>query len=155
LKPKTVKTYTVDEAKRKLEHYCAYQDRSHYQVEKKLREMRMILEAVDDIVLHLMKENFLNEERFARSYVRGKFRIKQWGKQKIVQGLKQQYIHQNLINKALEEIDSEEYLTTIKTLIVKKKREYRTKSGCELRQKISRYLYQKGYRFDEFSDWLE
>jgi regulatory protein len=155
LKPKTVKTYTVDEAKRKLEHYCAYQDRSHYQVEKKLREMRMIPEAIDDIVLHLMKENFLNEERFARSYVRGKFRIKQWGKQKIVQGLKQQYIHQNLINKALEEIDSEEYLTTIKTLIVKKKREYRTKSAYELRQKISRYLYQKGYRFDEFSDWLE
>jgi regulatory protein len=115
----------------------------------------MIPEAIDDIVLHLMKENFLNEERFARSYVRGKFRMKQWGKQKIVQGLKQQYIHQNLINKALEEIDSEEYLTTIKTLIVKKKREYRTKSGYELRQKISRYLYQKGYRFDEFSDWLE
>ena len=155
MKPKTVKTYTVDEAKRKLEYYCAYQDRSHYQVEKKLRDMRMISDAIDDIVLHLMKENFLNEERFARSYVRGKFRMKQWGKQKIVQGLKQQYIHQNLINKALEEIDSEDYLTTIKTLIVKKKREYRTKSAYELRQKISWYLYQKGYRFDEFSDWLE
>jgi len=155
LKPKTVKTYTVDEAKRKLEHYCAYQDRSHYQVEKKLREMRMIPEAIDDIVLHLMKENFLNEERFARSYVRGKFRMKQWGKQKIIQGLKQQYIHQNLIHKALEEIDSQEYRTTIKTLIAKKKREYQSKSSYELHQKISRYLYQKGYRFDEFSDWLE
>jgi len=155
LKQKSIKTYTVDEARRKLEHFCAYQDRSHYQVEKKLREMRMIPDAIDDIIMHLIKENFLNEERFARSFVRGKFRLKQWGKLKIIQALKQHYIHQNLINKALEEINKSDYSNTIEKLIAKKKREYHSKSAYELRQKISRYLNQKGYRYDEFSDFLE
>jgi len=150
-----IKTYTVDEAKRKLEHYCAYQDRSHYQVEKKLREMRMIPDAIDNIVIHLIKENFLNEERFVHSFVQGKFNIKQWGKLKIVQGLKQQYIHQNLINKAMKEIDDEAYIETIEKIIAKKKQEYRKKSGYELRQKISQYLNQKGYRYDEFADLLD
>ncbi len=155
MKQKSVKTYTVDEAKKKLEHFCAYQDRSHYQVEKKLREMHMIPDAIDIIVMHLMKEKFLNEERYARSFVRGKFSIKQWGKLKIIQGLKQQYIHQNLIDKALEEIDEEAYIKTLEKLIIKKKREYNNKSGYELRHKISRYLNQKGYRYDEFADLLE
>jgi len=155
LKQKTVKTYTVKEAKRKLEHYCAYQDRSHYQVEKKLREMRMIPDAIDNIVIHLIKENFLNEERFARSFVRGKFRMKQWGKQKIIQALKQHYIHQNLIDKALEEIADEEYRETIVKLIAQKKRSYSNKKGYELKQKISRYLNQKGYRYDEFAELLD
>jgi len=155
LKQKSIKTYTVDEAKRKLEFYCAYQDRSHYEVEKKLREMRMIPDAIDNIVMHLMNENFLNEERFARSFARGKFKFKQWGKQKIIQGLKRQYIHQNLIDKALEEIDDQAYIITLKKLIDKKKREYNNKSGYELKQKISRYLNQKGYRYDEFADLLD
>ena len=151
---KKIKTFTVDEAQKKLEYYCAYQDRSHYEVAKKLREMQMIPEAIDKIVLHLMHENFLNEERFAHSFVRGKFRMKQWGKLKITQALKKHDIHQNLVMQALKEIDDEEYLNVIVTLIKKKKQTTQAKSNFELRQKISRFLQQKGYRFDEFGDLL-
>jgi len=149
-----LKTYTLEEAKKKLEHYCAYQERSHFQVEKKLREMRMIPEAVDLIILHLINENFLNEERFANAYVRGKFYYKDWGKNKIRQGLKQHFIHQKLIEKSLQQIDIEDYNRTIKKLITKKISDYKTKKAYELKQKITGFLLQKGYAYSEFSNLL-
>jgi regulatory protein len=142
---------SIDEVKRKMEHYCAYQERSHYQVEKKLREMGMISEAIDHIVLHLLQENFLNEERFARSYARGKFYYKDWGKQKIIQGLKQHRIHNNLIEKALTEIDPVDYQETIKKLIKKKSLHFSEPVNFKDKQKIVRYLMQKGYAYQEFS----
>jgi regulatory protein len=150
-----VKVYTLEQAKRKMEHYCAYQERSHYQVEKKLREMRMIPEAIDRIILHLMHENFLVEERFAKAYVRGKYKIKHWGRQKIIQGLKQHYIHDNLIKSALDEIDEDEYQKIIIRLIEKKKNEYKTTNSYQLKQKISRFLLSKGFRYEEFSKLLK
>ncbi|MDC1230189.1 RecX family transcriptional regulator, partial [bacterium] len=82
------KTYTVDEAQKKLENYCAYQERCHKEVRSKLMEMRMIPQVVDTIIVHLITHNFLNEERFAKSFVRGKFRIKKWGKVRLVRELK-------------------------------------------------------------------
>ena len=73
------KAYSLEEAKRKLESYCAYQERCHKDVVEKLRGMKMIPEAIDQIATHLIQENYLNEERFARSFARGKFNIKKWG----------------------------------------------------------------------------
>ena len=75
---KKIKTYSLDEAQKKLEFYCAYQERSHKEVVTKLKDMRMIPDAIDVIVVHLIQNNFLNEERFAKAFVRGKFRIKKW-----------------------------------------------------------------------------
>jgi len=145
---------SIEEVKRKMERYCAYQERSHYQVERKLREMGMISDAVDHIVLHLLQENFLNEERFARAYVRGKFYQKQWGKLKIRQGLKQHYINDKLIDKALEEIDLSDYQDTLKRLIAKKNETLKAKNQYEKKQKLIKYLNQKGYKYDEFSEFL-
>ena len=73
-------TYTLEEAKRKMEKFCIYQDRCHSEIEKKIREMGMIQQASDVIQLHLMEHDFVNEERFARSFARGKFKIKKWGR---------------------------------------------------------------------------
>ena len=86
--PKNNKSYTLEEARKKLEYYCTYQERCHQEVTRKLREMKMIPEAIDQIIVHLIKENFLNETRFAQSFARGKFRIKKWGKQRISNELK-------------------------------------------------------------------
>ena len=72
---------SVQEAKRKIEGYCAYQDRCHKEVQQKLLDMRMIPEAIDQIMAHLIQENYLNEERFAKSFARGKFSIKKVGKE--------------------------------------------------------------------------
>jgi regulatory protein len=145
-------TFTVEEAKKKLEYYCAYQDRSHMEVERKLDEMRMIPEAKDLIMLHLIQEGFLNEERFARSFARGKFYHKKWGKRKIIQALKQHKIHPKLIDKSLEEIDRRDYIKTIEKLILQKQKDYKEQNPYKLKQKIFQYLLQKGYSFEEFAD---
>lgn len=139
------KTYTVEKAMRKLEQYCVYQDRSHYEVTKKLREMGMIPEAIDHIVLHLMQHNFLNEERFAKSYVRGKFTIKKYGRIKIKQGLKQKNITENLIKIAFKEIDETAYSETLYKLAEKKLALLKEPNPFKKKQKLIRYLMQKGY----------
>ncbi|NJX17407.1 RecX family transcriptional regulator, partial [Tamlana crocina] len=104
----------------KLMQYCAYRDRSQKEVENKLLEMRMIPEAREQIIIKLMQEDFLNEERFARSFVRGKFRIKKWGRHKIIQELRLREISSPIIKLALTEISEKEYKSTLYTLAEKK-----------------------------------
>ena len=101
--------YTVEEATRKLEHYCAYQDRCHKEAVAKLRSMGMIPLAIDTIITHLITHRFLNEERFAKSYARGKFQIKKWGKNRIVRELKIREISRFNIKTALKEISDSDY----------------------------------------------
>ena len=149
-----MKYYTVEEVLRKMEYFCAYQERSHYQVERKLQEYGMIPEARDYIILHLINNNFLNEERFARTYVRGKFYQKKWGKKKITQGLKYHRIQRQLIHKALNEISPEDYIKTIELLVEKKQQQIKNTNAFNKRQKIIKYLLQKGYDYKEFSHIL-
>ena len=104
-------TYTVDEAKKKLEHYCAYQERCHQEVVNKLKGMKMIPQAIDVILVHLIQHNYLNEERFAKTYVRGKLRFKKWGVRRLTSELKKKDISKININQALTEIDDKEYNT--------------------------------------------
>ena len=139
------KSYTVKEATLKLMQYCAYRDRSHKEVEEKLREMRMIPAACEQIIVQLMQENFLNEERFARSFVRGKFRIKKWGRIKIKQELKFREISAPLIKIALTEIDETEYFNTLTELAQKKNALLKEKDPFKKRKKLANYLLQKGY----------
>ncbi len=142
---------SIEEVKRQMERYCAYQERSHYQVEKKLRDLGMIPDAIDHIVLHLIQENFLNEERFARAYARGKFYQKKWGKLKIKQGLKQHFINDKLIDRALQEIDPVDYQQAITYLITKKLPAIKNGNSYEKKQKLIKYLYQKGYTYEDIA----
>jgi len=138
-------TYTLEEAKRSLERYCAYQDRCHQEVDRKLKEMRMIPEACEIIFLHLMEHDFLNEERFARSFARGKFRIKQWGRQRIERELKQKEISAYNIKAGLSEISPEEYEKTF--LEVSRKR-FLSVGETDLykkRKKVADFLLRKGF----------
>ena len=116
----TYKTYTVEEALAKLQKYCAYQDRCHKEVEQKLKQMRMIPEAIERIIIDLIQDNHLNEERFAKAYVRGKFSIKKWGKVRLTLELKQRQISKYVIKIALAEIDPDDYLQTFHALAEKK-----------------------------------
>jgi len=93
------KSYTVQQALNKLKKYCTYQDRCHKEVELKLKEMRIIIEASNQIIITLVQGNYLNEERFAISFVRGKFKIKKWGKQRLILELKRRNISKYLIKK--------------------------------------------------------
>lgn len=145
------KAYTVDQIKAKMEHYCAYQDRCHYDVEKKLKEFFLIPDARDEILLGLMQEKFLDEERFAKSFVRGRFRIKHWGKKKIVLELKKRNISEYLINLGLKEIDDDEYFSTADRLISKKIDIVSSKNKFELKKKITTFMLGKGYDYELIS----
>lgn len=148
------KAYTVDQIKAKMEHYCAYQDRCHYDVEKKMREFFLIPEAKDEILLGLMDDKFLNEERFAKSFVRGKFRIKRWGKRKIVLELKKRNISEYLIKLGLKEIDDDEYFSTADKLILKKIDLVKANNNFELRKKVITFMLSKGYDYELVSEIL-
>ncbi|SFW28164.1 regulatory protein [Sinomicrobium oceani] len=113
-------SYTVEEARHKLEHFCAYRERCHKEVVAKLMEMNMIPLAIDTIVVHLISHGFLHEERFARSFARGKFRVKKWGKQRIVRALQLRDISAPNIREALKEIPEEEYLDTLHEIAEKR-----------------------------------
>lgn len=142
---KNHKTYTVKEASLKLMQFCAYRDRSHKEVEEKLREMRMIPEACEQIIIQLMQEGFLNEERFARSFARGKFRIKKWGRLKIKRELKAREISEPVIKLAMTEIDEAEYHKTLEDLFKKKSDLLREPNLYKRKQKLANFLISKGY----------
>lgn len=139
------KIYTVDEARIKLEYYCAYQERCHNEVVEKLRTMRMIPEAIDLIVVHLLEHNFLNEERFACSFARGKHRIKYWGKIRIVNELKFRNISQYNINTALKEISPEEYLSNFHKLADHHWELMPDRDTLKKRKKFCDFLLRKGF----------
>lgn len=146
MKPgQTHKSYTVKEATIKLMQFCAYRDRSHKEVEEKLREMNMIPLAQEQIIIQLMQEDFLNEERFARSFVRGKFRIKKWGRIKIRQELKFREISSPIIKLALTEIEEKAYLQSLEDLAIKKEKTLKESNSFKKKKKLADFLLQKGY----------
>lgn len=138
-------SFSVDEATKKLEGYCAYQDRCHKEVIDKLRDMRMIPQAIDQILGHLIQENYLNEERFARSFARGKFNIKKWGKKRIVKELKHRDISKYNVQLALKEIDQQEYLNVFDELAKKRLAEIKDKELQKRRKKLADYLLYRGW----------
>lgn len=149
------KSYTVKEATTKLMQYCAYRDRSQKEVEDKLVEMRMIPAAREEIIIKLMQENFLNEERFARSFARGKFRIKKWGRYKIQQELKLKEISSPIIKLALTEIDEEEYRKNLYQLAEKKLVLIKERNPFKKKKKLYDFLSSKGYESQPVLEVIE
>ncbi len=139
------KTYTLTEAKRKLEQYCVYQDRCHKEVIAKLKEMHMIPLVIDDIISHLIEHNFLNEERFAKSFARGKFNIKHWGRNKIIRELKFRQISSYNIKTALQEFTEEEYYTKLDVITLKKLESIKEPNKYKKRKKLADYLLYRGW----------
>lgn len=139
------KSYTVDEALKRMEHYCSYQERCHKEVIQKLRDLSMIPEAIDHIVVKLMHDNFLNEERYAKAFVGGKFRIKKWGKQRLTRELKQKDIGRTLINLALQTISDQEYMETFHELAEKKAESIKENNVFKKKKKLADYLLYRGW----------
>ena len=142
------KLFPFQEIKQKIVNYCVYQDRCHAEVEQKMREFLLIPEAKEEILLYLIKENYLNEERFTRSYVRGKFYIKKWGKNKIKLNLLQKGISEKLILKSFSEINQEDYVKELKLLIEKLQPLGKGLKEYQKKQKIIKTLLSKGYEYD-------
>lgn len=139
------KIITVQEALKKMEYYCAYQERCHKEVEEKIRSLNLVAQAKEKIILHLLEHNFLNEERFAKSYTRGKFSIKKWGKVRITQELKKKRISNYLIKNSLLEISEEAYLQTFHNIADKKWHNLTENDVIKKRKKLIAYLSYRGW----------
>lgn len=142
----THRSYTVEEAQARMERYCAYQERCHQDVHKKLREMRMIPTAIDHIIHHLIQHNYLNETRFAQAFARGKFRVKKWGRNRIIRELKLRDISAYNIKLALKEISEADYLATFEELFEKRLQQVADeKSLQKKKKKLADYLFYRGW----------
>jgi regulatory protein len=141
---------TKDQALIKLQRYCAYQERCHQEVRNKLIALKVFGDDLEDVISNLISEGFLNEERYARAYVRGKARIKRWGKMKIVAQLKSRQISDYCIRKGLEELDEELNLENIDYWIEKGRNDYVGQEPYLLKSKISALLNRKGFSYEDF-----
>ena len=136
---------TASIATEKLKKYCAYQERSHKEVVDKLYKLGLYKNEVDQVLIALIQDDFLNEERFAQAFVSGKFRIKRWGRVKIKSHLKQKHISDYCIKKGMQEIDETEYFETLHYLLDRKEREVEEENEFKKKGKIAAFLIQKGF----------
>lgn len=142
------KFLTKEQALQKLRQYCAYQERSHYEVQQKLWDLGVRRAEHDEIISTLIEEDYLNEERFARAFAGGKFRMKDWGRKKIYYALKEKQVSEYSIKKAMKEIDDEEYKNVLKELAEKKYAALKSEQYLVRKKKTMDYLLQKGYEAD-------
>jgi len=145
LKNKQTKYLSKEEGLAKLQKYCAYQDRCHQEVRAKLINLGIYGNTLEEIISALISDNFLNEEKFARSFARGKFRMLCWGKIRIINELKFRKITDYCIRKAMTEIEDEEYLQTLREVIQKKKKYLKEKNPFKANSKIAKYAIGRGF----------
>ena len=129
----------------KLQRYCAYQERCHSEVRQKLLDLGMRGDDLEEVIYELIQDNFLNEERFARTFAGGKFRVKQWGRNKIRQALEQKQVSDYCVQKAMEEIEDEDYQQTLEMVLDKKWQQLRDKDVFIKRGKLAKYTIGRGY----------
>lgn len=142
------KSLTPEQAKQKALRYCAYQERSHQEVKNKLYELGLHSSDADELLAWLITEGFLNEERYAKLFAGGKFRIKQWGRIKIIHALESKGLSKKCIRIGLAEIEADDYERTLEKLVSEKVSEVRGENAFIIRDKISKSLIQKGYEPD-------
>ena len=120
-----------------------------------MKSWGLIPDAIDLLIGELMQFNFLNEERYARSFARGKFRIKKWGRMKIRMELKKRDIYFKCIDFAMEEIDDKAYFETLKGVLQKKNELEKETDPYKRKAKLTRYLFSRGFEYDLIREALE
>ena len=144
--PEKKVVYTAEQALEALQHYCAYQDRCHQEARAKLHELGYYGDPAEEVIADLIREKYLDEERFARSYARGKFKMKRWGRYRIRAELKKRDISAYCIKKAMTEIGDGEYYATLCQEL--ERRDGVEKAGQHpylRRRKLADYMVKRGY----------
>jgi regulatory protein len=142
---KPAKKISPAEAKQKIYAYCAYQERAHQEVRDKLFAFGLYSGEVDEILSHLVTEGYLNEERFARAFAGGKFRVKNWGRIKIIHELEARGLTKNCIHSGMKEINEADYLDVLQTLLKKKSAQLDGENSFVKSNKLAKYAIQKGF----------
>ena len=144
----STKAYTFSQFCEKARKYCAYQERCHKELRNKLFELGADSELVEQVIAKMIEENFLNEERFAKAFAGGKFRQKQWGKNRIIQELKMRQISPYCIKIALMEIPDDDYMATLRKEVEKRKGLKKNINNRYVLHKIAKQLVSKGFESD-------
>jgi regulatory protein len=142
------KFLTKEEALQKLRQYCAYQERSHYEVQQKLYQLGIRKSEHDEIISTLIEEDYLNEERFAKAFAGGKFRMKDWGRKKIYYALKEKKVSEYSIKQAMKETNEVEYEKNLNELVAEKFDSLKEEQYLVRKKKTIDYLVQKGYEYE-------
>ena len=149
------RTYSTKLAIERIKDYCSIEDKCQLDIIKKMEEWGILKISQDHILEILIKEKYLDEERYSRSYCRGKFRMKKWGKIKIIHALRKKKISKVSITKGLEEINDSEYKIELEKQYEKKKKTTREKNHFIKQKKIATYLISKGYESNLVWDKLK
>lgn len=144
-----------DQYLKKLERFCDYQERCHKEVKTKIRTLKIPFSLHQKLLQHLIEKGYLNEQRFTESFVRGKFRIQSWGKVRIKNELKVRQISDYLIDKTLSQINEQDYQDIFEEQFLKAQTRYQKDSSQKSKQKILRYLTQKGWEYELISLRIE
>jgi regulatory protein len=139
------KRLTPSDALSRAYNFCAYQERSHREVKEKLFSYGLSSDDVDQILSKLISEGFVNEERFAKAYAGGKFRMKKWGRLKIENELNALGLSPRNITKGLQEIVDEDYEETLQRLLEKKESALQEPDKFKKRDKLGKYAIGRGY----------
>jgi regulatory protein len=148
------KRLTKEQALQKLRFYCRYQQRCHSEIKQKLFELGINKKDHDELIGELIKENCLNDERFAVAFVSGRFRLKQWGRKKIQQGLKEKRVGDEIAQKALAQINEKDYIAILNKLAKEKYASLKHEQYLVRKKKTMDYLMQKGYEVDLIRDTI-
>jgi len=148
----THKYYSKDDALDVLRKYCVYQDRCHSEVRTRLIKLKIYGDDLEDIIVELINDDYLNEERFARAYVRGKYRMKAWGRQKIKLALIQKKVSEYCIKQGMKEILEEEY-NEILERVMRKRMNIRPGTNAKILQlELGKYAQSRGFSYYEYKD---
>ncbi len=150
-----VKIHTLKTALERLRKYCAYQERTQQEVRDKFYELGLHQREVEQGIALLIEEGFVSEERFAIAFAGGKFRIKQWGRNKIKNELRARHISDYCIRKALAGINEEDYVKTLSKVIETKSRLVKEKNLFKRNYKIAQYAISRGFENDLVWDQLK
>jgi regulatory protein len=142
------KKLSPTEAKQKIYRYCAYQERSHKEVRDKLYEYGLYRDEVEELLAALITEGFLNEERFAKAFAGGKFRMQRWGRIKILNELEARGLTSNCIKIGMKEIEDADYIKTLREILERKLNQLDEENAFVKRDKLARYAIQKGFEPD-------
>ncbi len=147
--------YTIKHYLEKAAAYCAYQERSEYDVHQRLKKWDLKESEINEILEKLRNEQFFDDVRFAEAYARGKHRQNKWGRFKITQGLYSHGIDSGLAESAINQIPKENYLDTLRKLL-HAKADHGNLASLKEKSKVFNYLKSKGYEADLiYAAWEE
>ena len=149
------KETTEQEAYLQLAALCAQAEHCQQEMRDKMKRWGMAIEVQERVIARLVKERYVDDERYARAFVKDKIRYNKWGRRKVQQGLWMKRIDDNIQQRVLDEVDDAEYLAVLRPLLAQKRKNTQAQSDYELTQKLVRFAFGRGFTYDIIRQCLD